>query len=142
MSSSFLLCMYLVITSLCCSCLTSYSCTLVCRKYCNDLTVMFLSFRTDRSGQTVQTRSDCSYRSSLIRVYTVCHFVCIFWTRYSMVEHLCLIFRVIAVNFPGVQISRNFTVALEANVSCCIVLIRHKIKILVSPGLQISCFLG
>ena len=39
-------------------------------------TVMILSFRTDRFGQTVQTQ----IRSSLIRVYTVCNFVCIFWS--------------------------------------------------------------
>ena len=51
-------------------------------------TVIFLSFRTDRSGQTVQTqiRLLLEERSSLIRVYTVCHSVCIVWTHYSMVE--------------------------------------------------------
>ena len=56
-------------------------------------TVMFLSFRTDRSGQTVQTRS------SLIRVYTVCNSLCIFWMHYSKEKPLCLTFRVITANF-------------------------------------------
>ena len=46
------------------------------------VTVMILSFRTDMSGQTVQTQ----IRIRLIRVYTVCHSVCIFWTHYSMME--------------------------------------------------------
>ena len=66
-------------------------------------TVMMLSFRTDRSGQTVQ-------RSSLIRVYTVCYSLCIFWTRYSMVEPHYTNFRVITTKFLGVRIFRKFTV--------------------------------
>ena len=36
---------------------------------------MILSFRTDRSRQTVSSH----IRLLLIRVYTVCHSVCIFW---------------------------------------------------------------
>ena len=48
--------------------------------------------------------------SSLIRVYTVCHSVCIFWTHYSMVEPLCSNFRVITANFLGVRIFKIFTV--------------------------------
>ena len=47
---------------------------------------MFLSFQTDMSGQTVQTQIRLLSGSSLIRVYTVCHSVCIVWTHYSMVE--------------------------------------------------------
>ena len=54
-------------------------------------TVMILSFRTDMPWQTVQTQ----IRSSLIRVYTVCHSICIVWTHYSMVEPLSSNFRVI-----------------------------------------------
>ena len=51
-----------------------------CRKisYRNDP-----KFRTDRPGQTVQTQS------SLIRVYTVCNSLCIFWTHFSKVKPLC-----------------------------------------------------
>ena len=66
-------------------------------------TIMILSFGTDRSGQTVQTQ-----RSSLIRVYTVCSSLCIFWMHYSE-EKLwmhyseekpsCSTFRVITANF-------------------------------------------
>ena len=73
-------------------------------------TVMILSFGTDRSGQTVQNRSDCSKRSSLIRVYTVCHSVCFVWTHYSMVEPHSSNFRVITTNFLGVRIFRKITV--------------------------------
>ena len=69
-------------------------------------TVIFLSFRTDRSGQTVQTQ----IRLLLIRVYTVCHSVCIVWTHSSMVEPPSSNFRVITTNFWGVRIFRKFTV--------------------------------
>ena len=55
-------------------------------------------------GQTVQTQS------SLIRVYTVCHSVCIVWTHYSMVEPHISNFRVITTNFLGVRIFRKFTI--------------------------------
>ena len=64
-------------------------------------TVMILNFRTDTPGQTVQTQ---------IRVYTVCHSVCILWTHYSMVEPHSSNFRVITTNFLGVRIFRKFTV--------------------------------
>ena len=64
-------------------------------------TVMFLSFRTDRSGQTVQTQ---------IRLCTVCHSVCIVWTHYSMVEPHSSNFRVITTNSLGVRIFRKFMV--------------------------------
>ena len=49
---------------------------------CN--TVIFLSFRTDRSGTTVQTQ-----KSSLIRVYTVCNSLCIFWMHYFKEKPSC-----------------------------------------------------
>ena len=70
-------------------------------------TVMILSFRTDVPGQTVQTQIRLS---SLIRVYTVCHSVCIVWTHYFMVEPHSSNFRVITRNFWGVRIFRKFTV--------------------------------
>ena len=56
-------------------------------------TVMILSFWTDRSWQTMQPE-----QSSLLRVYTVCNSVCIFWMHYSMVKPLCLNFMVITAN--------------------------------------------
>ena len=70
-------------------------------------TVIFLSFRTDRSGQTVQTQIRLL---SLIWVYTVCHSVCIVWTHYSMVEPHISNFRVIITICFGVRIFRKFTV--------------------------------
>ena len=66
-------------------------------------TVMILSIRTDMPGQTVQ-------RSSLIRVYTVCHSVCIVWTHYSTVEPHSSNFRVITTTILVVRIFRKFTV--------------------------------
>ena len=73
-------------------------------------TIMILSFWTDMLGQTVQTQIRLLLRSSLIKVYTVCHSVCIFWTQYSMVESQSSNFRVITANFLGVRIFRKFTV--------------------------------
>ena len=49
-------------------------------------TVMILSFRTDRSWQTVLTQ---------IRIYTVCHSVSTIWTHDSIVKQSCSNFRVI-----------------------------------------------
>ena len=57
-------------------------------------------------GQTVQTQ----IRMLLIRVYIVCHFVCIVWTHYGMVEPHSSNFRVIITKFLGVRIFREFTV--------------------------------
>ena len=58
-------------------------------------------------GKQCGPRSDCSKRSSLIRVYTVCNSLCIVWTHYSMVEPDSSNFRVITTN---VRIFRKFTV--------------------------------
>ena len=74
-------------------------------------TVMILSFWTDMPGQKVQTQ--IRLRSSLIRVYTVCHSVCIVWTHYSMVEPHSSNFRVITTNFWGVRIFSKFTVTIS-----------------------------
>ena len=49
-------------------------------------------------------------RSSLIRVYTVCHSVSIFMMHYFMVKQPCSKFRLIKAMFSGV---RMFTVASE-----------------------------
>ena len=49
-------------------------------------TVMILSFRADRSGQTAQTK---------IKVYTVCHSVCMFSTPYSLLKPNSSSFRII-----------------------------------------------
>ena len=43
-------------------------------------------------------RSNCSTRSSLIWVYTVCHSVCNFWTHYSMVKPHCANFPIITAH--------------------------------------------
>ena len=51
-----------------------------------------------RNFPKVLDRQVWVYRSSLIRVYTVCHSVCIVWTHYSMVEPHSSNFRVIITN--------------------------------------------
>ena len=68
---------------------------------------MILSFRTDRPGQTVQTQIRLLLEDSLIRVYTVCHSVCIVWTHYTMVQPHSSNFRVITTIFLGVPIFRT-----------------------------------
>ena len=47
---------------------------------------------------------------SLIRFYTVCHSVCIFWMHNLNVKQPCSNFRVITANFPSVQIFWIFMV--------------------------------
>ena len=65
-----------------------------------------------RTGQRIGLDKQCRprfSRNSLIRVYTVCHSVCIVWTHYSMVESHSSNFRVITTNILGVRIFRKFT---------------------------------
>ena len=52
------------------------------------------------------------WANSAVRVYTVCHSVCINWTHYSIVEPHSSNFRVITTYFLGVRIFRKFTVIL------------------------------
>ena len=72
-------------------------------------TVMILTFRTIMPEQTVQTQI------RLLRVYTVCHSVCIIWTPYSIVEPHNSNYRVISTNLLGVRIFREFTVMYVAD---------------------------
>ena len=48
-------------------------------------------------ADSVASRSDCSW--SLIRVYTACHSIWIFWKLYCMVKPNCLSFRIITAFF-------------------------------------------
>ena len=74
------------------------------------VTIMILSFRTDRSGQTVQTQirllleeqSDQGLHCLQFRLYLLVH--------YSSVKPSCSNFRVIAANFLGFRIFKIFTV--------------------------------
>ena len=54
--------------------------------------------------------SDCSLRSSLIRVYSVCYSVCIFWTQCCIVKSNCSNCRTLTVIILGVPVFRIFTV--------------------------------
>ena len=86
-------------------------CTKISSVFPFQYTVIFLSFWTDRSGQTVQTQIRLLLeRSSLIRVYTVCHSLCIFWMHYTKEKLSFSTFRVITTNFLSVRIFRKFTV--------------------------------
>ena len=62
-------------------------------------------------GKQCRPRSDWG-AVSLIRVYTVCHSVCIVWTHYSMVEPHSSNFRVITTNILAARIFRKFKVIL------------------------------
>ena len=59
-------------------------------------------------GKQCWPRSDCSCRSSLIRVYTVWNSISIFLMHYSVVKLLCLNIMVITANFSGVWIFLEF----------------------------------
>ena len=58
--------------------------------------------------------ADPDQRCSLIRVYTVCHSVCIVWLHYFLVEPHSSNFRVITTIFLGVRIFRKFTVRISS----------------------------
>ena len=63
---------------------------------------------SDRYACANSADPDQTAPSSLIRVYTVCHSVCIVWTYYSVVEPHSSNFRVIyTTNFLGVRIFRK-----------------------------------
>ena len=92
-----------------CLCIDTYTIHVVTNthyfpKLFNSITVIILSFRTNRSMQTVHTQ----IRLLLIRAYTVCHFVCILGTQYTNVKPLCS--TLITASLSGVQIFRSFTV--------------------------------
>ena len=55
-----------------------------------------------------------SFRSSLIRFYTVCHSICIIWTHYSVVVPHSPNFRVITTNFLGVWIFHHHHIHFRA----------------------------
>ena len=62
------------------------------------------------SEQTVKILIRLLLRSSLIRIYTVCHSFYIFWRHYFIVKLNCFILRTTTVAGLGVPIFRVFTV--------------------------------
>ena len=57
----------------------------------------------DKQGRP---RSGCSWKSSLIKIYIVCHYICIFWKHYCiscMVEQNCSNSRIITANFSDLN---------------------------------------
>ena len=80
-------------------------------KFRNVLVLPVVLYRNQRS----LFRKILSFRkiaqSSLIRVYTVCNSVRIFWTPYSVLKHYCSNFRIFTgFFFSGVMTLRNITV--------------------------------
>ena len=62
------------------------------------------------SEQTVKILIRLLLRSSLIRIYTVCHSFYIFWRHYFIVKLNCFILRTTTIAGLGVPIFRVFTV--------------------------------
>ena len=57
-----------------------------------------------------RSRSDCYWsRSSLIRVYNICHSICIFWAHYFIKKRNFFNFRAVKGIIIGVPIFRTFT---------------------------------
>ena len=78
-------------------------------------TVKILNIGTCMSEQTVKILIRLLLRSSLIRIYTVCHSFYIFWRHYFIVKLNCFILRTTTVAGLGVPIFRVFTVVEFAN---------------------------
>ena len=62
-------------------------------------TVIFLSFRADRSEQTVHTQIRLLLEEQSDHGLLVCNSLCIFWMHYSKETPSCSTFRVITINF-------------------------------------------
>ena len=80
-----------------------------------DLPQMYLPYKFYVLGQIglskqYRPRSDCFWRSSLIRVYAVCHSISIFWMHWCIVTSNFSIFRTIMAIVWGVPNFRIFTV--------------------------------
>ena len=73
------------------------------------------------SEQTVYILIRLLLRSSLIRIYTVCHSFYIFWRHYFIVKLNCFILRTTTVAGLGVPILRVFTVVKDQ----CVMLVWH-----------------
>ena len=67
-----------------------------------------LSIRTERTDKQWRHWSDCSLRSSLIRVFTVCHSICFICTMILQGKPKLFSFRIFSILFSGVPILRSF----------------------------------
>ena len=81
------------------------------------VTVKILNIETCMSEQTVYILIRLLLRSSLIRIYTVCHSFYIFWRHYFIVKLNCFILRTTTVASLGVPILRVFTVVQITEIS-------------------------
>ena len=85
--------------------------------YWNRFTVVILKFldRQVWANSVDPEQTACSWRNSLIRAYTVCHFACIYWMHCFTVKPPCLNFRVITADFSGVWTFTIFTLHVVLN---------------------------
>ena len=90
------------------------------------------------SEQTCRPRSDCSKRSSLIRVYIVCHSICIFCVHSTQFLPSCSILRAITVFLFGVPMFRIFQVLRYSHIN----LMRRLMGLPFCPGrsLYFKCY--
>ena len=88
---------------------------------------IILSFGT--SLKAWRRRSDCCFRSSLIRAYAVCHSSCSFWTHNCLVKPMCSNSRtitvIISVIIFGVPIFEIFMVILLSSRQKLSLIITH-----------------
>ena len=90
----------------------------------NIVTVMILSFRTYRSGQTVQIQIRLLLEEQSDQGLHCLNSICTFLMKFPMVWCLCLNFRYITAKFSGVQKFRNFMVfSHTSNVSPIITIV-------------------
>ena len=90
-------------------------------KFSNNCTVKILNIGTCMSVQTVYILIRLLLKSSLIRIYTVCNSVYIFWRNYFIVKLNCFILRTTMVVSLGVPIFRVFTVSIiSSSVTGCL----------------------
>ena len=67
-----------------------------------------LRFIAERTNKQWRHWSDCSLRSSLIRVFTVCHSICLIYTMTLQGKPKLFSFRIFSILFSGVPILRGF----------------------------------
>ena len=79
------------------------------------------------SEQRVQILIRLLLRSSLIRIYTVCHSFYIFWRHYFIVKLNCFILRITTVAGLGVPIFRVFTVHCDLSLGEMVPLRGHNV---------------
>ena len=93
--------------------------------------------QSDHAGSilfAILSGSDCLEQSSLIRIFTVCHFVCFLWIHDCILKPYFSNFRIITAIFLGVRIFRLSTVPLICPYFSDTIPLSPALLILVSVG--------